>query len=168
MVANRFAGEMRILGGKIVTYGEALNDGGVRSEIAPLIVTDQQGPVLVVERGKHHPGSDHEKRQDDHPIPERRPWDERANKTRASAGLAADQPDRAKGQREKTNVSPENGARSPAKQPGGEVGKPGTQEQADDDRGGEPLRHRDKTEAPPAKLVAEIDGKNEVKEREHN
>src|SRR5213075_222139 len=69
MVANSFAGKVRVLGWKIVSDGKALNDRGVRSEVAPLIVADQQSAILVTERGAHHPARHREEGADRGPIP---------------------------------------------------------------------------------------------------
>src|SRR5438270_615690 len=55
VIPNWFAGEMGIFGGKVVTYREVLDNGGVRSEVAPFIVPDKQRSVLVIEGGEHQP-----------------------------------------------------------------------------------------------------------------
>ena len=60
---------MRILGGKVMTEREILDDGCVRPVVAPLVKADLYPAVFEVERGKHHPAGEREKDRQTDPVP---------------------------------------------------------------------------------------------------
>src|SRR4051794_3709096 len=105
---------MRILGWEVMAYGKILDDGSVRAEVAPLIIADEQRPVLKVEGGEHQPRGEDEETQEHHPIPKARTRDAGLNEARCPARPAADRPDRPKCQRQKAKVGPEKRAGSRA------------------------------------------------------
>ena len=63
-------GHLRSAGlrGKIMTDGEALHDGSVRSKVAILGVGDLQLAPRRVKRGEHHPGHENHVSKDKRPV----------------------------------------------------------------------------------------------------
>ena len=78
MVTDPVAGEMRIFRGKIVSYGKALYQRCVWTEIAVLRVGDLKLAALGIELGKHHPRYQDHVSCYEYPIGyarARRPWE---------------------------------------------------------------------------------------------
>jgi hypothetical protein len=71
MVADRFARKMRILGRKVVTVGEILDDSSIRPIVAELVGADQKNAIFHVEGGEHHPCDKRGKEAEDDPLPAR-------------------------------------------------------------------------------------------------
>src|SRR5688572_11492762 len=97
MVADRFAGKMRVLRGEVMADGEALDDRRVRSEVAPFIIADEKRAILVIEGGEHQPRSENEVAAENDPIPQSpsgRLWVNKfAVRSPAVPGPAAENPD---------------------------------------------------------------------------
>jgi hypothetical protein len=169
MVADRLAGEMRVLRGEIMADGEALDDRGVGSEVAPFIVADEQRVVFIIERGKHQPRGENEIAAEDHPIPKGpsgRLWvDKFSVRTPAVFRSAPENPSCADRDREEAEVRPKERLGTAREEPAQHIGKPRAEKQADEDGRGAAVRDRDETKKPPAKLVAEIKGQAEIEKR---